>query len=351
MPNFKKIIQILDKEYLKENYTNGAVCKKLIISILVLCFVVLMWFLIRPTVGKVQKMQDSGDLTGLQNILIKVNDSDFYKDVRIAAIKAIVELDTYDGDIWLTKMMLDNKTNKNLEAEIINVRKDVVNERLKKDSNYVNKKILKYINLADIKQNDIELYVGIQKIFTGWGYEEKIDTAIASNILRRLDINSATNNQGNEDYLNYIKRNLSKSKNYINSIEEYFKITEDIKSIQSRIDSIDSIIKKNIDEYKQIEKYFGPQATMFRDNVVRGMMQKIYQTQGLDAALKYNQYVAEDHKRRIDRYYEIPNENKRLEAERKSISLQQQERLKEQARILQELKNQGSRYCENIISQ
>lgn len=325
---------------------------------IMVCVFALILFLVRPTVDKVQEMKSSGNLEGIQNVLIDVKDSWIYKDVRLAAIKAIVELEKYNGDIWLNKFVHDNKEsihnryhyserNEELAGEIIQIRKDVINENIQKDFNYVNKKIRKYIHYASIKSqymDKISVYFNLQQTFEGLGYEKEVENAIASDILRQLDIFDKYNAKNIKEQLEDVKFSFGKFRKYTTLIDIYFEKEKERDKLQKRYDSIDDIIKGNLDEQRQIQQYFRTQ-----DAIVRNIMKQIYETQGLDAALRYNQSIAEENHKKLDRNFEIFNENKQLKVEKENLPSKIEALRKECLEILRGLKKQGTDYYYNIV--
>lgn len=291
----------------------------------IVLFVVFGFFMARPTVGKVENFKAEANVEELRGIIKETEKSEFYVDVRKAAIRALFELESEAGETALEEILLGYHSDEEARKEVNDIRKNFINDSIAKDSGYVDKTIYKYIERATKNRNtykEEETYKNLVAYFEGFDSDvkKKISKAVILNSLKNIDTADRPENpytvKGRLGYLtNHYKEYIPEK--YIDTINKYFQLLKDWDSMDKRIKEISQSIQSMIEERKNIENAFNPR-NPFRidtDEIIRREANRIYITQGQNAAIEYLARMHDAEMERIKRYNSIPNEIKKLQEE------------------------------------
>ncbi|MDO4921520.1 MAG: hypothetical protein Q4E64_06815 [Phascolarctobacterium sp.] len=327
------------------------------------CIFALTMFLMRPTVEKVQEMKAAGDLQGLNKVVRELKDTWLYDDVRMSAIKALVEVNTCESDIVLNRIISDYKYAKGgfanddkkdmaLLEEIKQIRKDDMLEAIKKDSLYVNKKLAAYIDYAGEQKTyngECDAYYNLQETFKDLDYELEVKNAIAANTVREIKVtNEIPDEEDAKTRLEYVRKLFEYSTKddtspYKALVNLYFDKAKEVEKLGNRDGEIDRIIDDNLNEKIQIENFFRTS-----DDYYRNQMRQIYLQKGINAALEYQSNITKTYTEKIDRYYEIDRENNQLRAEQANLPQKLKELKNSKRRICLAIRARGSKDIEKI---
>lgn len=327
------------------------------------CILALTMFLMRPTVDKVQELKAAGDLQGLNKVVRELKDTWLYDDVRVSAIKALVELNTCESDIVLNRIISDyqyvktgssndDKKSMALMEEIRQIRKEIMSEAIKKDSLYVNKKLLAYIDLASEQKtynSERDAYYNLQETFQDLGYDIEVKIAIAASTVRGIKVtNDVPDEEDAKTRLKNVRQLFEYTKQdytspYKTLTDLYFDKVKEIEKLKTRNVEIDRIIDNSVNEKIQIENFFRA-----GDEFYRNQIQQIYLREGMNAALAYQSKIAKTYTEKIDRYYEIDRENNKLRAEKTDLQPKIKEMNLSKHRICLALRDRGGKDIEKI---
>ena len=279
-------------------------------AIVIVLFIGVLIYWAMPSVNDVEKYEARKDVAKLTNLLEQTKDSDIFANVRNAAIKALVRVNTYDGYARLN-MYVKTEKDDNLVEEIKKGRKEVLSQCIANNANYIfDEMVPVFVEQAKAQKdsiNEFEVYRVFRETLEDVDSEKNWSRALVGII----GVNLEQINNGNE-------RKIVERIKFINelpkipvSVNGFLTICKKYDSMQDEKGKLLDSLKANANEISDIKAYFD----VYTDDVIRDELKEIYKTKGQKAAIDWWLKTFRQREKKINRYFAIPRENQEIQNE------------------------------------